>query len=342
MSDEIKFGVMFRTSGPLNPSEFATKAEALGYDSVWAAETPCNREPNYDPVVSLSMAAAVTSRVTLGTNVLITPLHHPAWMAKEWASLDALSGGRVRLGLGVGGDAAGLGSLQFDLFDIPVNERGKRTNEAIEAMKKLWIEESADFHGEFFDFEGIVMEPRPVQRPHPPIWIGGRPGGHERGPNGEWRFKSKLGAIQRAAAYGDGWSPFYVSPTQYKDSVEAIKDRADRIGRDVSHMEWGLMTHWIVRDSFEEALKFASEGDVPAHVSGAGSAEAGTGYRYGRELGKRVANYEILGNAKNAIERLEKYVDAGARHFICNYRCPWDEIPAHMELIARDVIPHFR
>ncbi len=342
MSDEIKFGIFYRTSGPMQPVELAKRAEELGYDSVWAGETPCNREPNYDPVVSLSMAAAVTTRVQLGTNVLITPLHHPAWLAKQWGSLDALSGGRVLLGLGVGGDAAGLGSLQFDLFDVPVHERGRRTNEAIEVMKKLWTEESASYNGEFFKFEDIVMEPRPANKPHPPIWIGGRPGGHEKGPDGRWRFKSVLGAIQRAAAYGDGWSPFYVSPTQYRDSVEAIKDRANQLGRDISHMEWGLMTHWTMRDSFDEALKFASEGDVPAHAVEAGSAETGPGYRYGREIGKRVSNYEILGNTTDAIERIEKYVDAGARHIICNYRCPWDEIPQHMELIARDVIPHFR
>src|SRR5581483_7708916 len=150
------------------------------------------------------------------------------------------------------------------------------------------------------------------------------------------------GAIQRAAAYGDGWSPFYVSPEQYKDSADAIRDRANRLERDISHMEWGLMTHWILRDSYEEALRFATEGEVPAHATGPGAAEKGAGFRYGREIGKRVANYEILGTPKNAIERLEQYVEAGARHFICNYRCPWDEIPQHMEVIARDVIPHFR
>jgi alkanesulfonate monooxygenase SsuD/methylene tetrahydromethanopterin reductase-like flavin-dependent oxidoreductase (luciferase family) len=108
---EIKFGAFHRTSCPLHPGEFARKAEDLGFDSVWVGEIPCNREACFDAISALSFAAAATTRVRLGTNVVITPLHHPAWLAREWATLDVLSGGRAIPGLGVGGEPGGLGVL---------------------------------------------------------------------------------------------------------------------------------------------------------------------------------------------------------------------------------------
>src|SRR5262245_6513151 len=104
MSETIQFGCAYRTSMPMHPVEFARKAEALGYDSIWTSEAPNNREPNEDAISVMATMAAVTTRVKVGVKVLITPLHHPAWLAKQLGSLDVLSGGRIIPGLGVGGD----------------------------------------------------------------------------------------------------------------------------------------------------------------------------------------------------------------------------------------------
>lgn len=317
----IGFGAFYLTTPEDHPADFARRIEALGFDGLWAGESPNNRGPAYDLLTVLATAAAVTSRITVGSDVLLTPLHHPAWIAKAVGTLDVLSNGRAIAALGVGGEYA----KQFELFGMQVNERGRRTNEAIEVIRELWTNPVASYEGRFFNFDGVTMEPRPMQSPHPPLWIGGRPGGIESGPDGVERFKSKLGAIQRAAKYGDGWCPYYVTPEIYKSTVAAVTDAAKMLDRDISHMQWALTTFWLMRDSFEEAVEVAKSRK-----------------RYGRDLSERVARYDLLGSARDITRRLEQYVEAGARYFICNWSCKRDEIPWHLEMIARDVMPHFR
>ena len=169
------------------------------------------------------------------------------------------------------------------------------------------------------------MEPKPVQQPHPPIWVGGRPGGVETGPDGNPRFKSTTGAIQRAAKYADAWDPYYMTPEMYRESVTQIRAHADEIGRDISDMGWALTTFWQMRDSYDEALETAA-GKL----------------RYGRDLSARISRYDILGSPADVIRRLETFIDAGVRYFICNWSCDPSEVPRHLELIGNEVIPHFR
>jgi probable F420-dependent oxidoreductase len=318
---DIGFGAFYLTTPDVHPGEFARRIEDLGFDGFWAGESPNNRSAAYDLLTVLPFAAAATSRITVGADVLLTPLHHPAWLAKALGTLDVLSAGRTIATLGVGGEYA----KQFDLFGIPVSERGRRTDEAIEVIRELWTKPEADYHGRFFDFEGISMKPKPLQSPHPPLWIGGRPGGVETAPDGQTRYKSKVGAIRRAGTYGDGWCPYYVTPEAYKDSVAAVTDVANKLDRDISTMQWALTTFWLIRDSYDEALDVAKAQK-----------------RYGRDLGEGVGRYDLLGNPKDIIRRLEQYIEAGVRYFICNWSCSKDEIPGHLETIARDVIPHFR
>jgi len=320
MTERISFGVFYRI-GPLSPGEFARMAEDLGFDGFWVGELPTNRSPSYDTLTTLSFAAAASSRITIGSLVLLLPLHHPVWVAKQFGTLDILSGGRVILGVGVGGEYP----KQFEAVGVPVDERGKRTDEAIEVIRTLWTQEVCSYHGRFFRFEGITMDPKPVQKPHPPIWVGGRPGGIEIGPDGRPRYKSKTGAIRRAARLGDAWCPYYMTPEMYKDSVAQIKAYATELGRDISGMQWALTTFWLVRDSYEEALEEARR--IP---------------RYGRDLSDRVARYDILGHPRDIVKRLEQYVDAGVRYFACNWLCKREEVPRQMGIIAKEIIPHFR
>lgn len=320
--ERIRFGAFYPGQrGGIAPGEFARRAEDLGFDSVWAGEAPTNRGPIYDAFTTLCFLAATTSRIAIGADVLLLPLHHPSWVAKQFGTLDVISGGRSILGVGVGGQYA----KQFEAFGVQVHERGRRTDEGIEAIKALWTQSPASYSGRHYTFEGIEMEPRPVQQPHPPIWVGGRPGGTEQGPGGKPRFKSKTAAMDRAAKYADGWDPFYMTPEMYRDSVSYIRRSAAKLGRDVSSIEWALTTHWLIRDSYDDALE-----------------QAAKRLRYGRDLAERVGRYDILGSPADIIKRLEQYVDAGVRHFICNWSCPPEEAAAHIETIARDVIPAFR
>jgi probable F420-dependent oxidoreductase len=187
--------------GPPDPGRFrevAVRAEELGYDSIWAGDHLSYRNPILDIVVALSTFAAVTERITLGAGVVLLPLRHPSVVAKEFASLDYVSGGRVILGVGVGGEGAG----DFEAVGVPIRERGARADEAMGALRALFAEAPASFAGRYFAFEGISIEPRPAQAGGPPLWVGGR----------------SEAALRRAAVLGDGWIPIWVSAETFARS----------------------------------------------------------------------------------------------------------------------------
>ena len=172
----------------------AVEAEERGFDSVWVNHHVLNvgyiaerldTRPYYDALTVLTWAAATTSEVKLGTSVLVLPYLHPMVLAKELATLDQLSGGRVIAGLGVG-------SLpeENELLDVGYDDRGPESDEAIEVMQALWASDTADHDGDRFTFSGLRTGPQPAQDPLP-IWIGG----------------TGAPARRRAVAYGQGWHP---------------------------------------------------------------------------------------------------------------------------------------
>jgi probable F420-dependent oxidoreductase len=182
--------------------EVAVRAEELGYDSIWAGDHISYRNPILDIVVALSTFAAVTERITLGAGIVLLPVRHPSVVAKEFASLDYVSGGRLILGVGVGGE----GAKDFEAVGVPVRERGARTDEAMRALRALFGEPPAGFAGRFFSFEEISIEPRPAQVGGPPLWVGGR----------------SEAAIRRAATLGDGWIPIWVEAARFARGLEGL------------------------------------------------------------------------------------------------------------------------
>src|SRR5712692_7880272 len=172
----------------------AVRAEQLGYDSVWVSDHVVVPHANivnfgetvFDPLVTLAVVAGATRRVRLGTTVLIVPYRNAVVTAKMIASLDALSGGRVVLGIGAGWVAAESAAL-----GVPFAERGAMTDEYLAAMQELWTSHAPSFAGKYTRFGGLVFEPKPLQKPHPPIWVGG----HSRA------------ALRRAARVGAAWHP---------------------------------------------------------------------------------------------------------------------------------------
>ncbi len=180
----------------------AQTAERLGYDVLWTAEhiifpqtisTPYPygdrfpypvTDPILDIVATLSYVAAITSRIKLGSSVLVLPYRNPIVLAKELASLDVLSNGRLLLGV-----AAGWLKEEFDMLGVPFHERGRRTDEYVALLRALWTHERVTFQGRCFDVTEAAFFPKPVQRPHPPIWIGG----------------GSRSALRRVARCGDGW-----------------------------------------------------------------------------------------------------------------------------------------
>jgi probable F420-dependent oxidoreductase len=214
----VAFGI--QGSGPLvggapSPEHFARvarAAEEAGFDSLWAGDHISFHEPLLDQTVALSLFAAVTERIALGAGVVILPLRSPALVARAFASLDYLSGGRTILGVGVGGEHP----KDFEAVGVPVRERGARTDEAMLALRELFSAEEASFAGRFYAFGGVSINPRPVQPGGPPIWVGGR----------------SEAAIRRAARLGDGWIPIWASPDRYARGLAQLWDEAN--GREVT------------------------------------------------------------------------------------------------------------
>lgn len=210
------FGINFGVAGDVNAMiHIAKAAEAAGLESVWTGEhvvlpdprvAPSPSDPQtpfLDPAVALSHIAAHTSRLRLGTGVIILPQRNPLVLAKELASVDVVSQGRLIFGLG-----AGYLEPEFRALGAPFEDRGAVTDEAIEAIKALWTMEKPAYKGRFFSFEGINAQPRPVQKPYPPIVVGGM---------------SRSGA-KRAARYGNGWYGFLTDPESAAQSREWIRD----------------------------------------------------------------------------------------------------------------------
>ncbi len=315
----LKFGIVYQRSRELrHPRDFARRVEELGFDSFWMGESPTSRSPSWDTLVGLCFAAAGTSRISIGSNVLLLPLHNPAWIAKQWGTLDHLAGGRAIMCVGIGGEYP----KQFEAFGLPVSERGRRADEAIEVIRNLWTQPTASHEGRFFRFNEIVMEPKPATKPCPPIWVGGRPGGIEAGPDGRPRYKSRTGAIKRAARYGDGWCPYYMTPQMYRESVDLVQRFALEVARDVSRLAWGYNTHVWLRDSYEEAL-----------------GEATVRLRYGRNLSRRIEGYDILGVPGEMVSRIQEFASAGVEHFILSVEAPPGQLERQLAQLAQEVLP---
>jgi probable F420-dependent oxidoreductase len=214
---------------PENQVLVAKRAEAAGYHSLWVfqrllyAVKPQNDYPPLpgqpwpkpfesvmDPIVSLAYIAGVTSRIRLGTSVLIMPYYTPVMLAKQVATLDRVSGGRLDLGLGLGWSRD-----EYEAVGVPYRQRGKRADEFLRCLKAIWTDDPVEFHGEFYSVPRAKIEPRPVQRPHPPITIGGY------GPT----------VIKRAVTY-DGFNGGNVPLAQVVPLVKDIKAAAEAAGRD--------------------------------------------------------------------------------------------------------------
>ena len=205
---------------------FGPLAEDLGFDSVWVMDHLFNNgyirerlddKPYYHPLATLSYLSATTSRVILGTSVLVLPYHNPVELAKYTATLDQMSGGRVTLGVGVGAMTE-----EFEALGIPMSERASLTNESIRVMKELWTSQAPSYHGGRWNFDDLRFSPKPVQQPHIPMWIGG----------------ASQGALRRAARLGDGWHPSGVSPEQYASGKQLISEMAEQEGRDPNELTW--------------------------------------------------------------------------------------------------------
>jgi probable F420-dependent oxidoreductase len=230
----MRFGVGIPSAGSVTGTDvirFVQRAEALGFESIWTGDhlilptegttqypyTPdgsfplASTENFFEPFTLLAYAAAVTKTVKIGATVIIVPYRNPIVQAKMLACLDVLSAGRLICGVGVG-----WLEKEFQVLGASYKDRGPVTDEYIQVFKTLWTEERPAFQGRFCEFDGIAMYPKPLQKPHPPIWVGGH---------------SKA-AVRRSVRHGDAWHPTRQTPDYVAQHLPYLRDEAERIGRD--------------------------------------------------------------------------------------------------------------
>jgi probable F420-dependent oxidoreductase len=237
----MDIGVFFFTSGEsADPAIVAKKAEDLGFASIWAPEhpvLPVHTTVGYpaapdqpiprtvgiisDPFVALARASATTTKIKLGTGICLVPERNPLLLAKEIATLDHYSGGRFLFGIG-----AGWQKEETEIMGGDFPRRWTQTRDSILAMKELWTTDESEYHGKYYDFPAVKCFPKPAQKPHPPVLLGG----------------SAKNVFKRTVEWGDGWMPVSVSPKTIKQGRETLNELATAAGRDpasISVMAFG-------------------------------------------------------------------------------------------------------
>ncbi len=297
-------------------SEFAQRAEALGFERVTMGEHVMDGNPPRPTHLALPMAAAAagsTRRLRVMSGIVIAPLYHPVLLAKLVATVDLVSNGRFDFGIGISGQRETR--VEFEAVGIPVETRGRRTNEMLAVMKRLWTEEHVTHHGDFFDLADVTLSPHPLQQPHPPIWVAGR----------------SDAAMRRAALLGDGWYPYLFSVGRLRSSNEAVRRHAAEAGRDMSGFHWGVMQPTAIAADRREAVALAVTNIGQRYVTPGRSAE---------EMAQALC---LAGTAEECIAGIEARIEAGVRDFVLGFLASDDtDRLRQMELFARRVLPYFR
>jgi probable F420-dependent oxidoreductase len=277
--------------------------ESLPIDSLWVGGHVASRNPTPEAMAQLAALCAVTDRVRVGTSILLLPLYPPAIVAKQVADLDRFTGGRVTLGVGVGGEYP----EEFRACGVPLAERGARTDEAIGLIRRLWTGGRVTHAGRFYAMEDVRIHPAPAQPGGPPIVVAGR----------------QPAAMRRAARLGDGWMPYLYSARRYRDSVDTVRAIAVEHGRDLVDFGWYVFV-------FTNA---GADGRVAKE-----EAAAFLGGTYAQDFDAMLDSVAAAGTVREVTAVLQAFVDAGARHLIF-VPAAREERRAIVERVVHEVVP---
>ncbi len=291
---------------PREQFRLARRIEELGFDSIWSGDHISFHNPIFESLTLLASYIGVTSRVKLGTAVYLLALRSPAVAAKMSATLDVLSGGRLIFGVGAGGE----NPKEFELCGVPHKERGARVTEAIDVVRTLWRDTPASYEGRFTRFQAVSIDPKPLQQPGPPIWVGGR----------------SQAALARAGRQGDGWISYVVTAERYARSAARIREEAERAGRTLQGFVNAHLTFITVGSDYEKAratwVRLLSK-------------------RYAQDFGPLAEKYGIIGTPAQCTEQLERFIDAGCACFVMNPICDNEDTERQFEEIAAEILPRF-
>lgn len=285
LKDTIALGMSLphRSAEPLpmqTVKDVAQRAEAIGFRDLWVTENTLDHVFSLDPMVALTYAGAVTSTIRLGVSVVVLPMHSPIRLAHQVASLDYTSGGRAILGVGIGR------TNHYTEFGVPTARRVRRFNESLRLMKALWTQDRVDFHGEIFQLEDGRMPLKPVQKPHPPLWLGG----------------AVPDAIRRAATVADGWmGSGNQGSASFAETIPMLKGYLEEAGRDPDTFPISKRVFMAVDDNHEVA-----------------KAEAAHWFTHVYRNADLTARSGVFGTPEEVREQLEALAAAGANHLLLN------------------------
>src|SRR5476649_2380638 len=301
MSVAVGLGLMdFPFAGGADYWRWVDLCEAGGVDSIWQTDRLVSRQPILECMAAMAALAGRTRRLRFGMNVVSLALRDPFLLAKQCATIDVLSEGRLLPAFGIGSP---LGP-EWKALDIDTKTRGKRTDEALEIISRLWREDSVDFEGKHYRLKGASISPRPVQ-PDLPMWIGG----------------SSDAAIRRTARYGTGWQGGGETLEDAGRVVAAIKKAVVEAGRSIDEDHYGA------------AFPFYFGKATDSLVTGAMAA-------YAKRTGRDASSYFAIGDAQVIRDRVAAYVAVGIEKFILRPIGNGDEVIAQTKRLIEDVLPH--
>jgi probable F420-dependent oxidoreductase len=280
--------------------EYAQHAEAAGFDDLWTMEQITGRHAFLEPVTLLAYLSSITQRIRLGTAVLVTNLRNPVQLAKAVGTVDHLSGGRLTLGIGLG-----TNTRMYGAYGLPEERRVARFIESINVMKALWTQDSATIEGDYWRLSGVPMEPKPVQKPYPPLWFGAHTEAAQR----------------RAIRHGDGWMG--AGSTGIEDffvELARVKEMLAESSRDASTFPLSKRIYLSVDDD-EAKAKQRIEQQLGDFYAGVGS---------------KAESWPIYGPPSRVLETLHRMREAGLTHVML-HPAPLDL--RHLELIATQIAP---
>jgi len=285
----------------------ARRVERLGYDAIWSGDHIIMHNPIMDVMTVLATYAAVTERVKIGTAVYLVPLRHPVATAKQVASLDLLSQGRFIFGVGVGGEIV----REFNAVNVPVTERGRRTDEGLEIITRVLSEKNVTFEGKHFHLQDVTLEPQPQQKPYPPIWIGGRTDA----------------AVRRTARYASGWLGYLVSSARLQEAMQKIHDWAPAYGRNPEEIQGGMLLFTALAKDYETGKQMAI-----ANLSS----------RYNQPFDTIVDRYCAFGTPDQCLEKINAFMEAGMTNLALSFTCRAEQMAEQIEHGAAELLPRLR
>jgi alkanesulfonate monooxygenase SsuD/methylene tetrahydromethanopterin reductase-like flavin-dependent oxidoreductase (luciferase family) len=338
MNGPLEFGVNVNNREPLIAPDYdlgmlldlSEAVEEHGFSSVWVGDSLFSK-PRYEPISLLSAISQRTKHLRLGTACMVTSTRNPLYLALEWATLDAISGGRTILGAGAGNPEEGV-RREFEALGLPFGKRSMVFEEGLAVLRQLWTEGKVDFHGTYFDYDdisfysGTEMAPlMPVQQP-PPMWVVSNPRLTGDAPPDVMQRRLEA-ACRRIVRYGDGWMTCCRAqhPEELEEQLRAIEEYADRDGSDFSRLTIAYQVTMNIGDSEAEAR--AAFGD---YIS-----------KYYPELSQAMdlSNWGPVGTPDDIAAWLRRFADAGVRHFICRFGAI-DQF-GQVERFAKEVLPLF-